>query len=417
MTTNFTISRDELPGLEKAAAKGLCDHCLGRILGKRGRGMGNDERGGMIRSFLPGNPEKVSDDDCWLCEGLVGEHDHLAEMVAKALEPYGYSTFLMGSKVDAGVKEREKALVEIVGTEELEEIRSEVNREVGKKVCDLTGKDVDHDRPDIVVILDTRFDKIKLEVRSVYIYGRYRKFKRGIPQTKWPCKACRGKGCKRCNGTGRMYDSSVEELVAGPVVEALEGSGQSFHGMGREDIDARMLGNGRPFVLEVKEPRKRDLPPDALKGLEKDINGKAGGDIEVEGLRPSSKHEVMAIKDRKCFKTYEVGVEVAGGVGKEAFTKAVKELEGTVIEQRTPVRVSHRRGDLVRKRLVKAMDLKALDGERAMLTITGEAGIYIKELISGDEGRTVPNLAGLLGLDCRVLTLDVNRIHDEGTEE
>jgi len=30
-----------------------------------------------------------------------------------------------------------------------------------------------------------------------------------------------------------------------------------LHGMGREDVDARMLGRGRPFIIEIKEPRRR----------------------------------------------------------------------------------------------------------------------------------------------------------------
>ena len=54
-----------------------------------------------------------------------------------------------------------------------------------------------------------------------------------------------------------MYQTSVEEIVAEKVMETSEGQEHSFHGMGREDIDARMLGNGRPFVLEIKNPVKR----------------------------------------------------------------------------------------------------------------------------------------------------------------
>ena len=37
-----------------------------------------------------------------------------------------------------------------------------------------------------------------------------------------------------------------------------------FHGMGREDIDALCLGEGRPFVLELSEPRIRDIDLDEL---------------------------------------------------------------------------------------------------------------------------------------------------------
>ena len=35
----------------------------------------------------------------------------------------------------------------------------------------------------------------------------------------------------------------------------------AFHGMGREDIDVRCLGRGRPFVVELKSPMRRASMP------------------------------------------------------------------------------------------------------------------------------------------------------------
>ena len=83
------------------------------------------------------------------------------------------------------------------------------------------------------------------------------KYSREIPQTKWFCRICRGKGCRKCNYTGTLYEQSIEELIAKYFLEETKASDESFHGAGREDIDVRMLGNGRPFVLEVKDPAKR----------------------------------------------------------------------------------------------------------------------------------------------------------------
>ena len=56
-----------------------------------------------------------------------------------------------------------------------------------------------------------------------------------------------------------MYQESVEEFISEPVLLAAKGVASKFHGSGREDIDARMLGNGRPFVLEISEPKIRTL--------------------------------------------------------------------------------------------------------------------------------------------------------------
>jgi tRNA pseudouridine synthase 10 len=425
MTRTFTLDKEDIENLEKCFSKGLCDACLGRCVAKKGHGLRNEERGAMVRNSLQGQPGPVAAEDCWLCEGLTDEYDKFARLVAKALGPHEFSTFVMGSKTDAGLKEREKELHAILGEKGFEETKSEVNREVGKRVCDLTGKDVDFKRADIVVLMDTRFDVVKLEVHSIFLYGRYRKLERGIPQTKWPCKRCRGKGCDRCGGTGKMYPTSVEEIIAGPVVERFKAKGQAFHGMGREDIDARMLGNGRPFVLELKEPILRDIGPDGLRQLEAVINRAAVGRVEIEGLRTSTKDEVRSVKDHRCTKSYRVEVEFGDEVEEGNLAKALEELNGKVIDQRTPKRVSHRRGDILRKRRVVAIGTDEgapKSGKSTVLTIEGQAGIYIKELIAGDEGRTVPSLAGLLGLECIVKALDVIQIHDEeacdqGSEE
>ena len=105
--------------------------------------------------------------------------------------------------------------------------------------------------------------RVDIDIRPVFLYGRYRKLSREIPQTRWPCRACRGRdeGCESCQGTGLQYPDSVQDLIGEPIRQALNAEDTSFHGMGREDIDVRCLGSGRPFVLEIKNPlvREHDL--------------------------------------------------------------------------------------------------------------------------------------------------------------
>ena len=59
----------------------------------------------------------------------------------------------------------------------------------------------------------------------MFLYGRYRKLSRELPQTRarWRCPACRGPGCAACGGTGRQFASSVEELIA-PIFRARMGA-------------------------------------------------------------------------------------------------------------------------------------------------------------------------------------------------
>jgi tRNA pseudouridine synthase 10 len=85
------------------------------------------------------------------------------------------------------------------------------------------------------------------------------------------------------------------------------------------------------------------------------------------------------------------------------------------VDQRTPPRVDHRRADTVREREVLSIDGTLEDDRSATLDVHGEGGLYIKELVCGDEGRTDPSLAGQVGVDATVETLDV--VDVEGVDE
>jgi tRNA pseudouridine synthase 10 len=336
--------------------------------------------------------------------------DKFSELVVNELNSYDYDSFLIGSKIDAEIVDREERLWGILGNTNYEPIKAEINREVGKIVESKIKKTVDFERPDIVAVVDTRFDNVELQISSLYIYGRYKKLERGIPQTRWDCKACMGKGCEKCGDTGKMYETSVEELVAHQVMPLTKGAEHAFHGMGREDIDARMLGNGRPFVLEIKVPIRRNLN---LTKLQWAINDHAQGKVEVSNLRLSSKDEVIALKDADVLKSYDVEVEFAQDVDYGKLKEVVRAFKGRTIEQATPTRVLHRRADKIRKRMVTDMGLEIVDPRNARFKITGESGLYIKELIHGDEGRTTPSIADHLGISIEVKNLDVIYIHDK----
>ena len=384
---------EEMLAQARALPPGLCDHCLGRRFARVQQAT-NEERGRAVRAALKeaGEPREPAS-PCPFCEDLFGDLEAIAQAAVRKLGDREYSTFLVGSKQDAAVLEQEQ------GLGYPENLKNEVNREMGKRLEALTGKRVDWDNPDITILLDTRFAGLELQVAPLYFYGRYRKFDRTIPQTRWPCR-CRGRGCRFCGGTGKMYETSVEELVAGPIMKAAGGTQHALHGMGREDIDARMLGNGRPFVVEIEKPLRRSLD---LPALEAAVNSGAAGRIEIEGLRPSNLEEVRALKASRAVKTYLVEVRFDPPVPGEKLKLLETMFTGAQVQQRTPERVSHRRADLDRAR--KVLEFR-VEGQNAF-RITGEAGLYIKELVHGDGGRTRPSVQEALGVRCTVVSLDV----------
>jgi tRNA pseudouridine synthase 10 len=401
--------RLELAG--RALQRPLCNHCLGRLFASVSRGLSNDQRGAIIRGSLVGAPHapvKVS--DCPICKGLFDEIEKFADLAVTASQGYDFSTFLVGTKIDAELVENEEAFWTEVGAKETESLKAEMNREIGKVLEKKFGKTAEFANPDMVFLVDTRFDKITLDVAPLFVYGRYRKYSRELPQTRWPCRECRGKGCPHCNGKGRMYESSVQDHMGPIVMKHAEGTEEFFHGMGREDIDARMLGNGRPFVVEVRKPRKRVLD---LEAIQNEINDTAEGVVEVEGLRMSNRAEMRSIKESTHPKTYRVRVRFQHPVEHGKLNELVTSLAGKPISQFTPNRVVHRRANLERHRIVRNIAIEKVDGSEVVFVVEADSGTYIKELMHGDQGRTEPNVAELVGVPCEVVELDVIGIGDK----
>ena len=408
MTEPPTFELDERgrEAARRARGRSLCPECLGRVLGRAGHGLSNPERAARSAVALGLPPEPVPA-SCGLCGGAFDRLDLWSDRAIRAAEGTEWHRFTCGSRWDPETLAREEALWAEVGTEWGESARSAFNRELGKRLERRTGAAGGPDRPDVVFLADLPVGRVEVTVLPLYFRGRYRKLDRTLPQTRWPCRRCRGTGCDACGGTGKTYPSSVEELVAAPFLRATGGTESRFHGMGREDIDARMLGRGRPFVLEILHPRRRAVDLATVVGeLARDVADR----VEVVDLRPAVAADVVQVKEAAPQKSYRVGV-----IGEAPVAKVNEALDVAVaraIAQRTPARVAHRRSDRVRtRRVIAARVVEAAEG-RFTLDLRTEAGTYVKEWVEGDGGRTEPSLATLVGVPLRVEYLDVLEIHD-----
>lgn len=251
---------------------------------------------------------------------------------------------------------------------------------------------------------------------KVFLEGRYKKLTRDLPQTILYCPECKGHRrrrlkCERCEGFGKLSRDSVQELVAWVACRAFGTRKHKFHGAGREDIDVRMLGHGRPFVLELLDPKQFDVD---LAELEAEINRRNEGRLEIQGLHWSEKPRVRVLKEEAHAKQYEALVEFDG----EPDAAGMQGLVGRRLDivQRTPGRVAHRRADLERERWVEFRSfepVESADKPRFHVTLRTQHGTYVKEVLHGDGGNTQPNVSEMLGAPCACLELDVTAILDE----
>jgi len=429
-----------------------CNSCLGRQFGNLLTGLSNTKRGEALKILLlmewennhrllaiePPNSSSLLSKDfnigsvsikrffpdtqpvdtpCDICQDNLSSYKlkTLTTDALKALSEYEFSTFLVGSQFPPFIIDKEDTIRGAYNLEFGESIKSEFNREIGKRLQEqIDDALVEFKAPDIVLTFDLMNNQIKIKSNPLFILGRYRKFKRGIPQSKWFCRKCHGKGCEYCNFTGKMYQESVEEFISESILSAAKGIASKFHGSGREDIDARMLGNGRPFVLEISEPKKRNLD---FKMLEREINKNAVGKVEIkiEGLTNRAKVRELKTRSSRNAKGYRVIISLNSPLklGKTEIQAIENEFSDLLIQQRTPIRVVHRRADKVRSRRVKSFQIKKIEPHQLTLYIVCEGGLYVKELISGDEGRTQPNLSERLNITANVIQLDVVEVFND----
>ena len=250
----------------------------------------------------------------------------------------------------------------------------------------------------------------------IFIEGRYKKLVRDLPQTVYFCPDCKGhprrkEKCERCEGFGKLTRESVQELIAWPTGKAFGSRKNKFHGAGREDVDVRMLGTGRPFVLEVLAPKSFDVD---LAQLEAEINRRNEGRIELSNLHWTEKARVAILKETPHAKEYEALVEYDGEVGDDTLAALVGVRR--VVVQHTPSRVAHRRADKDRERWVEFQLLERAGDGLLRVRMKTQHGTYVKEVLSGEDGKTTPSLASLLGVPCRCLELDVTAILGEEGE-
>lgn len=241
--------------------------------------------------------------------------------------------------------------------------------------------------------------KIELLHKPVYIGGRYNKYSRFLPQTPWIIDGVR-KG-----------ESSVQELICEQLCQLARCSDHTFFASGREDVDVRMLGTGRPFAVELCNPRNICLMQEDLKIVQESIN-KSTDLVSARQLTEVSKEETSLLKEGEAEKNKQyralVWSEKEITAADLACLEEIKELK---IAQKTPIRVLHRRSLATREKTVHSMRSELVDSHRFKLYLCTQAGTYIKEFVHSDFGRTQPSLGRLLsGREVDILSLDVTDV-------
>jgi tRNA pseudouridine synthase 10 len=158
-------------------------------------------------------------------------------------------------------------------------------------------------------------------------------------------------------------------------------------------------------VIEVTRPKKRFID---LEELKKAVNAQGRKRVTVSGLRFADKRNVRRLKrGESTQKEYRVLIEFETKILDRDLHVLEESLANAVIRQQTPIRVLHRRADLTREKYIYEANVKKLSPKKAEMKIRCQGGLYVKELVTGDDGRTVPSVSEILQNRAKPLKLDV----------
>lgn len=251
---------------------------------------------------------------------------------------------------------------------------------------------------------------------SIFIGGRYNKLSRELSQTPW-----------FINGEKKMQ-TSVQDILCNPIAKAVKAESIKFSSSGREDVDVRNIYAGRPFAVELINPRVSKITEELLSDLLVKING-ASRQVQITSrLKVLSKSDLKKLKEGENVKTkfYRALCVCRDTLSKdEVPLEQLNTTRGLKIVQKTPIRVLHRRPLSPRERIIYEMrarwaqpdELKTLTVDDwdtnifFVLDVKTQAGTYIKEFVHGDFGRTKPSLCDILKTDVDIIALDVTGIN------
>ena len=267
----------------------------------------------------------------------------------------------------------------------------------------------------------------------VLLMGNYIKHSRAISQSPWtvddnddapppptPASSTTQTATTLVRPKSRITATSVEEELTRHLLPYFACSGHRFSSSGREDLDVRMLGDGRTFVLEIADAKRVPAADDATlwAAMQRSVNDNSDT-ISVASLRLCTKaqHKAMnASADTKC-KRYRAIVHCTAALSEAALATLRALVFPLAVAQRTPVRVLHRRSAAVRGKVVHGMEVVVLNVHWLQIDVVTSAGMYVKEWVHGDRGRTVPSLSSLLGTLCECVQLDVTGLLHDGVDE
>ncbi|MCS7113319.1 MAG: tRNA pseudouridine(54/55) synthase Pus10 [Candidatus Bathyarchaeota archaeon] len=397
----------------------LCDSCLGRQYATLGYRLTNRERGRSIKIALLMEAEASEDIEvirilsskgmlpeasatlqrrgvnppepqaCFVCGGVSDKLQNIASRIVDMVSGYEFNSFVVGIVVPGWVSEREDIVRSISSSTYCEGLKSEFSRELGKLLSSMLGVVFDPYRPDMNVIVDPFSVSIDISPTPLYLAGRFRKLKPGLPIRSRICRVCMGGGCALCGGLG-VKETSVEYIFRKVSVELYRCESVKLHVPLDDGRDRVVLGLGRRFVLEVRKPRRRSIDLDLFKER---LDSSFEGLIDVNGLSYVDRGFIRRMKTSFESEGYILLLKPVESMDISEAAERLKYLEGLRVKQRYP-------GFKARLKVISDVSVKFREDGLFELRFISSEPLHTKSFIEGgrDTKPTVMEVTGIAWL-------------------
>jgi len=378
---------DKITLLSKSILKeyDLCDNCLGRFFISSTNLSSGKTLGNKIRKSV--NSRVVT--KCYICKNLFSNMVHYAKTIHNASIGYEFSTFVVGAILKQSIIERDDKLRSKFHLRGVDGIKTAVTKELGAKFARKTKTSIDHLSPDITFTINFRSGQCNVKSRSIFLYGRYSKGKRGLPQKEESCQDCKGKGCIFCNNHGIVSFDSIEGKIAQFLYEKFETDQVKFTWIGGEDRASLVVGNGRPFFVKLLSPKKRNVRLAKKSHL---------GEIMILGLR-----KIDHIPDGSTH--FKSKVEILVATKNKISSKKLKKLKKLVA---IPIEITDS-NNKQHEKTIHRLNYKKNSSQSFTIEIEADGGIPVKRFVEGS--KIIPNISSLLGTQCSCEKFDINQIY------
>ena len=349
----------------------LCKFCLTR-------------QGVSPKYYVKGS--SVHPPDCEICGGLLSRLPSISRAVTKELRGYEFASFLVGTTISQRILDKEDEIRSKFKIKGREGIKAQITKSISNHVSQYTRKKIDYNRPELTLLVTLPDGSVSLNPRSIWLFLKYLKTKRGLAQRSTLCSVCNGVGCANCNYKG-IANSSIQNQVTVFLCKKFKAENCNFIWIGSEDENSLVSGNGRPFYVEILRPKLRKVSRNFFRKMT-NLDGVGIIPQAFIATKPRTSTQFMM----KCL----VYLMQKPEEGQEAnFHLSKEDIESKFRERSVQVKLS--RKFRIVTRIVHSVEVKKVDDHHPyVLDIDCDGGIPIRKLVSGQDQIVSPNLSSFI---------------------